>query len=1010
MQRWKLSALAAASLALSSLTATDAWALALGRITVQSALGEPLRAEVEVPQLSAAEAESLQAAIAPAATFRAQGMEYTSTANSVRVKVQKRANGSAVLQLSSFQPVNDPFVDLVIDANWASGKIQRNYTLLLDPPTSRRPAPAPVTAAQAAAEMPVRPATTRPAVVERPAAVPATVAAPNRDLRNDRDVDTAAPKTAKASTRKNQAAASAAREDTGDAVRVKTGDTAGRLAAAHKPAGVSLDQMLVAMLRSNPQAFVNGNINRMRSGAVIQMPDTATAQATSSKEARQIMAAQSRDFNEFRRQLAGIAPVAPVAAASRTASGQVQAHVEDSKPSTAAPDKLTLSKGSVKGVAADEKLAQQKQSAEQNTRTDELKRNMAELSQIAAATQPAGTAAAPAASGAAPAKTPGVNVPATTAANNAAGATGTAAPAPAATPAAAPAAAPVTSPAATPAAPAQTPAAPAAASAAPADVAKPADAAAAPAANAEATPAADAPAAQASQPAPEAAAPVAAPAPAPKPAAAPVTPPAEPSFIDGLMEDPTIPLAGAAILALLLGYGGYRVAQRRKAAAAANTDSSLGDSQLAADSFFGASGGQRVDTTTSSSQMSGQSMQYSPSQLDAGDVDPLAEADVYLAYGRDLQAEEILKEALRTDPNRLVLHQKLAEIYAKRHDRIAFGSVASNLHNLTQGKGPEWQRVADQGAILDPENPLYLPGNRPASSHGLAAASAGIATAAGGMAFGDALASAHQTLQEPARSNDHEGPATVPTSMDFNLDLGLPSGLAETEAPATPLPDMAAPQPSEQDFASLAQWDTPAAAPAEPAKADDNSLNLDLNDLSSFSLPSAQAPAAAAPAISPEPEASLNALEFDLDSFTLPVTQTQPETPAPIVSAVPEAHDDMALNLEDELGTEPMTLQLPIEARTSPAEAPTPAPAKPEPTFDLSGLSLDLGTPSEAQLQPAAATPSMPEDPMATKLALAEEFNAIGDSDGARTLIEEVIAEAHGDLKAKAQALLSQIG
>ena len=92
-------------------------------------------------------------------------------------------------------------------------------------------------------------------------------------------------------------------------------------------------------------------------------------------------------------------------------------------------------------------------------------------------------------------------------------------------------------------------------------------------------------------------------------------------FIDGLMDDPTIPLAGAAILALLLGYGGYRVAQRRKAAAAASADSSLGDSQLAADSFF-APAAQRVDTTTSSSQMSGQSMQYSPSQLDAGDVDP----------------------------------------------------------------------------------------------------------------------------------------------------------------------------------------------------------------------------------------------------------------------------------------------------------------------------------------------------------------------------------------------------
>ncbi|MEG2049123.1 MAG: FimV/HubP family polar landmark protein, partial [Comamonas sp.] len=589
MQRWKLSALAAASLALSSLTATDAWALALGRITVQSALGEPLRAEVEIPQLSAAEAESLQAAIASPAIFRAQGMEYTGTANSVRVKVQKRANGTAVLQLSSFQPVNDPFVDLVIDANWSSGKIQRNYTLLLDPPTSRRPAPAPVTAPQVMAE--AQPGTVRPAIVERPAQPAAAVG--SRDLRNDRDSSDTSARPARAQ-RKNQAAASARNTETAAGeVRVKTGDTAGRIAAANKPAGVSLDQMLVAMLRNNPQAFVNGNINRIRSGAVVQLPDAATAQATSTKEARQIMAAQSRDFNEFRRQLAGVAPVAPVTAASRSASGQVQAHVEDSKPTTAAPDKLTLSKGNVKSVAADEKLAQQKQSSEQTARADQLKRNMAELSQIASATQPAGTAAAPAANGAAPAATPGVNVPSATAAGNAAPSTAAAAPAPA------------------PAAPAATPA-PAA------EAAKPADVAATPAADAAApaTPAAETPAAAPAPVAP------------PKPAAAPVAAPPEPSFIDGLMEDPTIPLAGAAILALLLGYGGYRVAQRRKAAAA-NADSSLGDSQLSADSFFGASGGQRVDTTTTSSQMSGQSMQYSPSQLDAGDVDPLAEADVY---------------------------------------------------------------------------------------------------------------------------------------------------------------------------------------------------------------------------------------------------------------------------------------------------------------------------------------------------------------------------------------------
>ena len=959
MQRWKLSALAAASLALSSLSATDAWALALGRVTVQSALGEPLRAEVEIPQLSAAEAESLQAGIAAPAAFRAQGMEYSGTANTVRVKVQRRANGSAVLQLSSAQPVNDPFVDLVIDANWASGKLQRNYTLLLDPPAARRPVPAPTVAAQVA---PVEPQVrvARPAVVERPAPTPV---AANNDLRNDRNLDT---QTAKTSRKRQARAGTAHTAASAGEVRVKPGDTAGRVAAAHKPASVSLDQMLVAMLRTNPQAFISGNVNRIRSGAVIQLPDEASAQSTSPKEARQIMAAQSRDFNQFRRQLAGAAPVAPVEAASRTAAGQVQAHVEESKASNAAPDKLTLSKGSVKTAAADEKLAQQKQAADQSARADELKRNMAELSQVAAATKPAGTAAAAAASGAATASAPGVAIPSSTASNNAAAASVAGA---AATPAAAPVPAPATT-----ASSAETPAAPAA-------VAAPADPAAAPAADAAQTPA---PAAEAPPPAP-------APAPAApvKPAPAPVAPPPEPDFIDSLMENPAIPLAAAAILAMLLGYGGYRVSQRRKAAAAA--DSTTGaDSQLGADSFFGSSGGQRVDTATSS-QLSGQSMQYSPSQLDAGDVDPVAEADVYLAYGRDLQAEEILKEALRTDPNRLVLHQKLADIYAKRHDRMSYASVANNLYALTQGKGPEWQRLADQGRILDPENALYQPGGSPSlpSAHPGSAATASTqfsstlpaapvteqhphsaapvvaATAAGAsLAFGSALASVNQTLHHQAGGNDdREGPSTQP--VNFDTGLSMPGSQPQVVT-----------------------------APATAPQFEDNSLNLDMNDLASFSLPTTPAVAP-----SPVPEAhSLNALEFDLDSFSIPLqTETKP-------ASVDTSNAAPSLSLEslDEPGTEPMTLRAPIAA-----EHETPKTLAEPPAFDMSTLSLDL-----ADSTPAASAPQIgaADEHLATKLSLAEEFDAIGDSEGARTLIEEVIAEAHGDLKAKAQALLSQIG
>ena len=112
------------------------------------------------------------------------------------------------------------------------------------------------------------------------------------------------------------------------------------------------------------------------------------------------------------------------------------------------------------------------------------------------------------------------------------------------------------------------------------------------------------------------------------------------------MEDPMIPLAGGGLLALLIGYGAYRVVQRRRGAG--GVDSSFMESRIQPDSFFGASGGQRIDTANSEMTTGGSSMAYSPSQLDAGgDVDPVAEADVYLAYGRDLQAEEILKEAIR---------------------------------------------------------------------------------------------------------------------------------------------------------------------------------------------------------------------------------------------------------------------------------------------------------------------------------------------------------------------------
>ena len=104
-------------------------------------------------------------------------------------------------------------------------------------------------------------------------------------------------------------------------------------------------------------------------------------------------------------------------------------------------------------------------------------------------------------------------------------------------------------------------------------------------------------------------------------------------------------------------------------------------------------------------------MSYSLSQLDAiGDVDPVAEADVYLAYGRDLQAEEILKEAMRSSPDRMAIRTKLLEVYAKRRDTKGFELLATlSFCALTRGTGEDWAKAQELGSQIDPDNPRFKP-------------------------------------------------------------------------------------------------------------------------------------------------------------------------------------------------------------------------------------------------------------------------------------------------------------
>lgn len=131
--RWQKTVLAAAVSSLLGLVGSNALALSLGRITVQSALGEPLRAEIDIPEINAEEAASLKTRVAQPSDFQAAGLEYNPAMAGLKTSLQTRANGKAFIRLSGDRSINEPFVDMILEATWASGRIVRDYTMLFDP-------------------------------------------------------------------------------------------------------------------------------------------------------------------------------------------------------------------------------------------------------------------------------------------------------------------------------------------------------------------------------------------------------------------------------------------------------------------------------------------------------------------------------------------------------------------------------------------------------------------------------------------------------------------------------------------------------------------------------------------------------------------------------------------------------------------------------------------------------------------------------------------------------------
>ncbi|MGJ7914021.1 FimV/HubP family polar landmark protein [Massilia sp. LXY-6] len=1006
----KLTAAVASALVLSS----AAHAAGLGKLTVLSALGQPLRAEIELTAVSSDEAAGLVAKLASPEAFRTANIEFNPALLSLRFAVEQR-NGRQFIRVSSSQPLNEPFVDMLLELSWNNGRLVREYTFLLDPAELRATQSAQVAANEAASARP-RADSAAPA-----AAAPAAPAA-ERPRRSRARAEEAAQAAAGSEppVRSSRAAGSSS-------YRVKPGDSLGRIAAQLKPVDVSLDMMLVALYRANPDAFIGNNMNRLKSGRILSVPDTGSMQALNDGEAHGVVVAHAADFNAYRNKLAGqVGAAEPVKApqAGQSAGGKITAKVEE-RPTAAneSQDQLRLSKAPAAGAAAgkgatmgtEDTIAKQRELEEAQQRVKELERNVGDLEKLATIKSKGG----------AEAQQNAASAPAAPPAND-----------------------------------------------------KPA----------HDKPAHDKPAAKKLATI--------------KPAAKPAP---EPGLLDFILDN--LALVGGGAAALLLG--GLLVAQRRKkkVVKAVSEPSILGVPAAPAHSLFAETGGQSIDTSNS---VFNSSFAPSASQLDTNEVDPVAEADVYIAYGRDAQAEEILKEALRTHPERYPVRLKLLEIYAGRKDQRAFETQAGELYSMTRGQGEEWAQAAALGISIDPLNPLYATGGAQAdaapASHeqartlmskdfddafgaDLTATPAAAAAAAAGhepmanepMSFDQHFAGAMDAVQPAAQQETALGAAAQAEdehTLDFDLG-GLAFEPVQAEEPKRELPqhddnfldfDMggfdaapaAAPAERVEPLAAAAEAAAPAEEPldfsfdmdfgaaaanpvpqpaVQPAETAED-LSFGDFDLDDHAIP---APAGAAADIAvPNSDFDMANLarEFDLPPLPAVPEETSPATELndplfdldtmdfglepPVPAAAPAADPAPALSLEDEL------FGLPALPNAFPAELPsaTPAradsaeyaphgmlePAKIEPAFDLDGFDLDL--PGDVQALPeletvtAAAAPaemSAAHMEMETKLDLAVAYQEIGDKEGARELLEEVIKGGSSEQVSKANAMRAQL-
>jgi len=759
---------------LGALTTANVVALGLGEIDLKSSLNQPLNAEVELLSATDAEMQEIKVSMGSPRAFEQAGVDRPLFLSKLKFNVVRNDAGKPVVHITSRDVIREPFLDFLMEISWSKGRLLREYTVLVDPPLTM-PATAPVIQAPAARVAPIQSAPIQSA----------PLAASTRVRNTGRSPVLAAP---------------------GEYGPTKRNDTLWQVAREVRPdEGVSIEQTMLGLLGANPEAFVRNNINNLKAGYVLRVPSREELTSVSRAEARRESQAQ---YEAWRAARGGSVARTVSSAASSGAAGQtaaesslqlVAAEGTDAANVTGSTDVDALKRELIMANEAVE--AQRRQSEDVSGRLavlEEQIQNMQRLIQLkddalAQLQSQAGTESAVIEETTVETEAPVDAVTETVAETSATEA--------------------VTDEAGVDALGATVPTEEtvvAEDTEAVADLAG-SDVVASAADGAE-TAEADSTAEAIEEPASETG--VEAVIPAVSETAT------TPGFVDRLMSNPLWLGAGGLVLALLAFFG-----LRRKRSVETEFQESI---LQAAGSGSTASDSEIVSTTSSaSSNESSLLSEFAVSDMGSmrndGEADPLAEADVYLAYGRFQQAEDLIADALEKDPQNEDLNLKMLEVFLAAKNQPGFdGHAELVLARLEDSDDPMWQKVAEMGREINPENPIYQPGG----------AATGVAGEASGEmdSLNDDIEFDMDETEPAAQDSEEEG-------LDFDLDLSLDADKETSEN-----------KPDSVEF-------TP---PEETAAEPDLNVDMDSVELDSIKQE--------------------NTLDFDIDSLDLDNDESEEES------------------------------------------------------------------------------------------------------------------------------------